>query len=69
MIEGNLEVQLPTTWTDVATVGRAVREEKGREKIRDEKGRSKKIKVREKVKKTTVLHICSDYLNTVKHPK
>ena len=50
MIEGNLEVQLPTTWTDVATVGRAVREEKGREKIRDEKGRSKKIKVREKVK-------------------
>jgi len=37
-IEGNLEVKLPTTWTDgKAEVGR-VREEKGRrEKIREEK--------------------------------
>ena len=40
MIEGNLEVKLPTVWTDgKAEVGRGrVREEKGRsEKMREEK--------------------------------
>ena len=39
MIEGNLEVKLPTIWTDgKAEVGR-VREEKGRKKkIKEEKG-------------------------------
>ena len=52
-IEGNLEVKLPTIWTDgKAEVGR-VREEKGRrEKIREERMKGKNMQVREKVGKS-----------------
>ena len=42
MIGGNLEVKLPTIWTDEAA-------EMG---SREEKGRRKKIKLREKVEKS-----------------
>jgi hypothetical protein len=43
IIEGSLEVRLPTVWTDVAAGRRAVREEKRREETRrDEKGREEK---------------------------
>ena len=38
MIEGRLEVKLPTIWTDgKAEVGRVREEKRGREKIREEK--------------------------------
>ena len=51
MIEGSLEVQLPTIWTDgKAEVGR-VREEKGRRKMKKEDQRREKIQMREKVEK------------------
>ena len=61
MSDGNVEVYLSTIWTDAATAGRAVREEKGRrEKIREENCRRKRIKVREKVEKSqnTVFFPC-----------
>ena len=49
LIEGSLEVQLPTIWTDEkAEVGR-VREEKRRERVR-----RKKMQVREKVEKSRI---------------
>ena len=52
VIEGSLEVKLPTIWTDgKAEVGR-VREEKKREDQRRERVRRKKIQVREKVGKS-----------------
>ena len=51
MIEGSLEVQLPTIWTDgKAEVGR-VREEKDRRKMKKEDQRREKIRMREKVEK------------------
>ena len=50
IIEGSLEVKLPTIWTDgKAEVGR-VREEK-KEDQRRERVRGKKMKAREKVEK------------------
>jgi hypothetical protein len=45
MSDRNLEVYLPTIWTDAATAGRAVREEKGRregKKRKEEERRSEK---------------------------
>ena len=53
MIEGSLEVKLPTIWKDgKAEVGR-VRAEKSRsEKIRRERVGSRKMQVREKVGKS-----------------
>ena len=56
-IEGNLEVKLPTIWTDKkqsrAEVERRERlEENRREKIRRERIRRKKIQMREKVGKS-----------------
>jgi len=45
LIEGSLEVKLPTTWTDEkAEVGRVREEKSRREKIREEKVRGKKIR-------------------------
>ena len=60
IIEGSLEVKLPTVWTDEAAGRRAVREEKRREeKTREEKRRRRKMQVREKVKmaKHCVCHV------------
>ena len=69
IIEGSLEVKLPTVWTDEAAGRRAVREEKRREeKTREEKKkedqirervRRRKMQVREKVKmaKHCVCHV------------
>ena len=52
MIEGSLEVKLPTTWADgKAEVGR-VREEKKKEDERRERVRRKKVQVCEKVEKS-----------------
>ena len=52
MIEGSLEVKLPTTWADgKAEVGR-VREEKKKEDERRERVRGKKVQVHEKVEKS-----------------
>ena len=52
MIEGSLEVKLPTIWTDrKAEVGR-VREEKPRSEKSRERVRRKKMQVREKVGKS-----------------
>ena len=54
MIEGSLEVKLPTIWTDEkqswAEAGR--REEQKREDDRRERVRKKKMQMREKVEKT-----------------
>jgi len=45
IIEGILEVKLPTTWTDEKTEVERVREEKRREeKRREEKRRRKKVR-------------------------
>ena len=53
IIEGNLEVKLPTIWTDgKAKVGRVREEKEIRKKIREEKGRRQKVQVREKVEKS-----------------
>ena len=57
VVEGSLEVKLPTIWTDEqAEVGRVReetrREEKGREEKRRERVRRKKMQVREKVEKS-----------------
>ena len=53
IIEGSLEVKLPTIWTDEkAEAGRAREETGRREKIREEEGRRKKIKVRGRVAET-----------------
>ena len=55
IIEGSLEVKLPTIWTDgKAEVGRVREEKSRREKIREEKRkvRRKKMQVREKVGKS-----------------
>ena len=56
MIEGGLEVKLPTIWTDgKAEVGRGREEKSRREKIREEKEREerrKKMQVREKIEKS-----------------
>jgi hypothetical protein len=52
IIEGSLEVKLPTIWTDEkAEVGR-VREEKKKEDQRRERVRGKKMQVREQVEKS-----------------
>jgi hypothetical protein len=52
VIEGSLEVKLPTIWTDgKAEVGRVREEKRRREKIR-ERVRRKKMQVREKVEKS-----------------
>ena len=49
IIEGSLEVKLPTTWTDgKAEVGRVREEKSRRDKIR-ERVRRKKMQAREKV--------------------
>jgi len=58
-IEGNLEVKLPTIWTDgKAEVGRVReekrREEKKREDQRRERVRRKKMHVREKGRKVAI---------------
>jgi len=53
IIEGSLEVKLPTIWADEATGVRAVREEpRRRKKIREEKESKEKMKEREKVEKS-----------------
>ena len=54
MIEGSLEVKLPTIWRDgEAEVGRVREEKKRSEKIRGEKKvRRKKMQMREKVGKS-----------------
>ena len=57
MVEGSLEVILPTIWTDgKAEVGRVREEKKRSEKIREEKEiervRRKKMQVHEKVGKS-----------------
>ena len=53
MIEGSLEVERPTIWTDgKAEVGRVGEENVRRKKIREEKeSEKKKMQVREQVKK------------------
>ena len=52
IIDGSLEVKLPTIWTHgKAEVGR-VREEKKKEYQRRERVRGKKIQVREQVEKS-----------------
>ena len=54
MIEGSLEVKLPTIWTDEKQ-SRAEAERRGkirREKIRRERVRRKKMQMREKVGKS-----------------
>ena len=52
IIEGSLEVKLPTIWTDgKAEVGRVREERRRREKIRKRKV-TRKMQVREKVRKS-----------------
>ena len=53
MVEGSLEVKLPTKWTDgKAEVGRVREEEQKREDQRRERVRRKKMHAREKVAKS-----------------
>ena len=53
MIEGSLEVKLPTIWTDgKADVGRVREEKRSSEKMREKKERRKKMQVHEKVGKS-----------------
>jgi cytidylate kinase len=54
MIEGSLEVKLPTIWTDEKQSRARVREKRKirREKIRRERVRRKKMQMREKVGKS-----------------
>jgi len=56
MIEGSLEVKLPTIWTDgKAEQGRGREKRKiRREKIRRERVRGQKIQMREKVGKSRI---------------
>ena len=60
LIEGNLEVKLPTIWTDgTAEAGRVRKEKKRSEKIQEGKMRRKKMRVREKAGKSCVFpRIC-----------
>ena len=52
IIEGSLEVKLPTIWTDGRAEMERVREEKKREDQRRERARRKKMQVCEKVEKS-----------------
>ena len=53
MIEGSLEVKLPTIWTvGKGEAGRVREDKRRRKKIREEKVRRKKRQVREKVGKS-----------------
>ena len=52
IIEGSLEVKLPTIWTDGKAEMERVREEKKREDQRRERARRKKMQVCEKVEKS-----------------
>ena len=51
MIEGSLEVKLPTIWTDEKQ-SREEAERRGRKKSRRERVRRKKMQMREKVGKS-----------------
>ena len=56
VIEGSLEVKLPTIRTDgEAEVGRVREEKVRRKKIREEKGRRKKIQIHKKVETNETL--------------
>jgi hypothetical protein len=52
IIEGSLEVKLPTIWTDGKAEMERVREEKKREDQRRERARRKKMQVCAKVEKS-----------------
>ena len=52
LIEGSLEVKLPTIWTDGKAEVRAVRERVRREEVRRERVSRKKIQVHEKVEES-----------------
>jgi len=55
LMEGSLEVKLPTIWTDgKAEVGRVREEKRRRDKIREERVGRKKMQVREKVEKLRI---------------